>query len=686
MVRKTSVMTVVLAASVAFCGVSFAAEIDKAKLDAALSALPKYDWGASREPLNAIDEAIVASYGQAGVRKGLEKKLTAVLGGKATRAAKQYVCRKLAIIGSADSVPALAALLTSEELSHMARYALERIPDAAAGNALRGAIGKVIGKLKVGMINSVGMRADAKAVASLAPLLAGPDKAVASAAAAALGRIGTTEAAAPLDKFLDSAPKELKTAAIDASLDAAGQLLKKGKKAEAARIYEKLHAANQPPRVRRAEMQGLVAVRPSESTGLLTKALSSDDPASRGLAVRMIKEIPGTEATTVFAGLLPKLPPVGQVALLDALAARKDAGARSAVLGAAKSGDATVRVAAIKALSTVGSAADVRMLAGKATGADKAEADAAKATLARLGGKDVDPAIVSCISGSKSDVQAVLLGTLAARSATGCAAAVARYTADGDTAVRRAAIDAVGVLSDASQIPSLVRQVKSPKDPGDRASLEKALSAICTRVKEKGADPVIAGLSGADPAASAVLLRALGRAGGSKALKRVIGATRSSDATVQDAATRVLVDWQTAEAIAPIQAVAETTANSTHKVLALRGFIRLIRANKAGNAEQLARIKKAMDLAPNAGEKRGALGALGDVHTVEALKLAAPLIAEPKLREEACAVATRIAERVWNKDKALTREVMTEVVGKTKNRRTKGSAQKVLNRVAPRNR
>jgi HEAT repeat protein len=684
MVRKRSEMIVVLlAASVALSGVGLAAEIDKAKLDAAMNALPKYDWGASREPLNAIDGAIVATYGQADARKDLEKRLAALLGSDATRAAKQYVCRKLAIIGTADSVGALAALLPDEKLSHMARYALERIPGAAASDALRGAIGTVGGKLKVGMINSVGMRADPKAVGSLTGLLKASDATVAAAAAAALGRIGTVEAAAPLAEMLASAPKGLQTAAIDASLDLASRLLKNGNKAEAAKIYEKLHATDQPARVQRAALQGLVAVRPAESTGLLTKALSSDDPASRGLAVRMIKEIPGPDATKVFAGLLSKLSAVGQVALLDALAARKDAAARPAVLAAAKGSDASVRLAAIKALSTLGGAADVPMLAGKATGADKAEADAAKAALARLGGKDVDPAIVSCMGDSTPNVQTVLLGTLAARSATGCAPAVAKYTSDGDTAVRRAAIDAVGVLSDASQIPSLVRQVKAPKDPGDRASLEKALTAICTRVKDKGADPVIAGLSGADADASAILLRALGRAGGAEALQCVIGATKSSDATVQDAATRVLVDWQAAEAIAPVQAVAETTTNSTHKVLALRGFIRLIRAHKAGTADQLARIKTALALAPNAGEKRGALGALGDVQTVEALKLAAPLIAEPQLREEACAVATRIAERVWKKDKALTREVMTEVVGKTKNRRTKGSAQKVLNLVLP---
>ena len=62
-----------------------------------------------------------------------------------SRAAKDFVCRKLAIIGTAESVPALAALLPDKDLSHMARYALERIPAPEAAKALREALAKTSG-------------------------------------------------------------------------------------------------------------------------------------------------------------------------------------------------------------------------------------------------------------------------------------------------------------------------------------------------------------------------------------------------------------------------------------------------------------------------------------------------------------------------------------------------------------
>ena len=58
-------------------------------------------------------------------------KLIAVLkSNDASRKDKADACRQLAIIGTTDAIAPLAALLADEELSHMARYALEPLPDA----------------------------------------------------------------------------------------------------------------------------------------------------------------------------------------------------------------------------------------------------------------------------------------------------------------------------------------------------------------------------------------------------------------------------------------------------------------------------------------------------------------------------------------------------------------------------
>ena len=158
--------------------------LDKAAIDKAFETLKTFDWGVDynkfREVLGPIEDAVPATHGDAAARKELETRLAAVLPTGASRAAKDFVGRKLAIIGTAESVPALAALLPDKDLSHMARYALERIPAAEAAKALRDALAKTSGAEKAGVIGSLGARRDAESIADLAALVGDSDAAIAA--------------------------------------------------------------------------------------------------------------------------------------------------------------------------------------------------------------------------------------------------------------------------------------------------------------------------------------------------------------------------------------------------------------------------------------------------------------------------------------------------------------------------
>lgn len=225
-------------------------------LDAAFEALKKYDWGTDKAPLAPIDDAVVAAGRDEQVRKGLESRLIAALQSDISRDAKDYVCRKLRIVGSAACVPALKPLLTKKNHSHMARYALESIPAAEAAEALREALPAVSGKLKVGVISSLGARRDAASVSALAALTAGQDPAVACAAAAALGDIGNADAAQALRA---AKPADgCKPAVVDAQLSCAEALLASGDPAAARSIYQSLAGAD-TKLVRLAATRGMLA-------------------------------------------------------------------------------------------------------------------------------------------------------------------------------------------------------------------------------------------------------------------------------------------------------------------------------------------------------------------------------------------------------------------------------------------
>lgn len=227
-------------------------------LDQAFEALKTYDWGVDPNVLAPIDEAIVATHGDEKARRDLEDRLAAVLAADAPFDAKDYVCRALMIVGSAASVPALAALLPDAKLSHMGRYALERIPAPEAAKALRDSIPDLTSELQIGVISSLGARGDEASVPLLARLLASSDASVACAAACALGAIRNPAAAKALTAAEAGSP-EVAAAVADASLACAESLLAHGKKVEALAIYKGLAGDDQPKQVKLAATRGLLA-------------------------------------------------------------------------------------------------------------------------------------------------------------------------------------------------------------------------------------------------------------------------------------------------------------------------------------------------------------------------------------------------------------------------------------------
>jgi HEAT repeat protein len=140
----------------------------------------------------------------------------------------------------------------------MARFALERIPATEAATALRDALAKTNGKLKIGVIASLGARRDAASVSALSALLTDTDEQIVRAAATALGDIATAEAAKSLADC-KPAGAAAKSAAIDARLACAESLLAAGNKADALAIYKSFAAGDQPKHIKLAGTRGMLA-------------------------------------------------------------------------------------------------------------------------------------------------------------------------------------------------------------------------------------------------------------------------------------------------------------------------------------------------------------------------------------------------------------------------------------------
>jgi HEAT repeat protein/type 1 glutamine amidotransferase len=654
--------------------------IAQADLDGAFAALRTYDWAKDRQPLAAIDDAIVASHEDAAMKRRIENGLIDVLTSDAPRAARQFACRRLSVIGSAASVPALAKLLGDDEMSHMARYALERMATVpAARAALRRALGELKGDLRIGVIGSLARLRDEPSVATLAGLLGGEDESLALASAAALGEIGGRSAADALLRAY-RAGGTVADAAAHGLLRCGQRYLDDGDPAAAAAIYKDLHGSSASRAVRLAALRGMVMAAGPAAIPQLAKLLRAGDDASRALAGQLVRAIGGGDVTAALVKLLGELPAKGQVVLLDALAARGDPAARPGVLALTRREGAAVRAAAFRALGRLGSADDVKLLARTAADASDPARQAAADSLRRLRGREINAAILALQRTEKPPVRVELIAALADRSASEAAGALFQAARDADANVRLAALRALTVLAGEADFTRLLAILPKAEPPGEYAQAEKALLAVAGRAEDTQtcAAAAVAALDGAATPVRCTLLRALAVLGGAEALAAVRAAAKDDSADICDAAVRALADWRQPVVLDDLLALAAGADELTHRVLALRGYVRLVGEKKAPPAEALALLRRAVPFARRAAEKKLIIAALAGVPLPGALEAVEPFQSDKELGGEAASAVVSIAGGLKPRPNEKVAGLLRRAIPLIGSRQWKRRAQRLL--------
>ena len=226
-----------------------------------VAAVAGYKRGDSRAPLIEVEKLIRESHGNAAVRKAIYNGLVKILDSNATQDAKLFVCRQLWMLGPKDALSVLKPMLLNDDTVDMACYAIAQDPAPEAGQALREALAEAKGNAEVAIANLLGDRGDTEAVQALCAVASGDRLPAARAAMRALGKIGTEAAAACLTNGLTSDEATVRSAAMDAALICAEELLEGGKRAEAKAIYSELAKDTYPQAVQKAAQLGLNNVK-----------------------------------------------------------------------------------------------------------------------------------------------------------------------------------------------------------------------------------------------------------------------------------------------------------------------------------------------------------------------------------------------------------------------------------------
>ncbi len=656
------------------------AAVDINTFDQLLDKAKTYDYGKSRADLIKIDNMIVEASGKPEVKE-IEKRLDAFLKTDATYAAKDFVCRKLSITGTEASVPALAPMLTDQRYSDMARYALERIPGATVDKALREALPKAAGKAKTGIINTIGVRGDKEAVGLLSGLISDSNEAVAIAAVAALGRINDPAATETLARAKDKTKGALRTQVLDAYLRCADCHAAKGQKDAASAIYKQLYDPNEPLMIRIAALRGMIITAGDKTSEMVVEALKSEEPAIQTAAIQTLRDVAKTEVVKAAAAELPNLGTVQQEQMLTALADCGDRAALPTILTAVKSNDYGVRVAALKALGSLGDVSTVEVLVQTAATKRGAEQKAAQESLYRLGGEDIDKAIIGKIPDAEPKSKVELVISCDQRNITAAVPVLMKAVQDSDGRVRAEAIKALRTVAGPQDLAGLI-DLQLAASGGDRNELEKTVVTVAGKIPEgKGrAEKVLAALPAAkDVDARCSLLSVLGKIGDPAGLPVLREALSDKDEKVKEAGVRGLSDWPSPAPAAELLKIARESKNEVQKTLALRGYIRLIGLEGDKSAEEIIKMyQEAMALAPGPAEKRMVLSGLANVNSFEALQMAGGYLDDSELKQEAEAAVVKIAASTIRRHSGETKELLRKVLAGTASETVRDEAQRLL--------
>jgi HEAT repeat protein len=415
---------------------------------------------------------------------------------------------------------------------------------------------------------------------------------------------------------------------------------------------------------------------------MVIDALKSPDPEMQTGAIAIVREIPGPEVTKALAQELPNLGATAQVQLISALADRGDALALSAVIEAGKSQDESVRIASLKAIGQLGNASSVAVLADRAATSKGAEQKAARESLYRLRSTEVDAAILQSLVSAKAEVKAELVTAIGERNIANSVETLLKTARDEDRKVRVESLKVLKIVGKPEDLPAMVNLLLEIKGEADRTEAEKTIAVVAHKIEDKTrqAAAALAVLPNVkDTPNRASLLRVLGRIGDSSALPTLRAALGNREPEIQDATIRALSDWPTSEPVPDLLKVAQTAENARYKVLALRGFVRLLGLESGRSAEETIDLyKKAMDLAGDAQEKKRVLSGLASARSVAALNMVAAYLDDLALHQEAESAAVQIAQGTYGADPQRTREVLAKVIQVTRQDAVRQQAQNLV--------
>ncbi len=438
----------------------------------------------------------------------------------------------------------------------------------------------------------------------------------------------------------------------------ANALASNGQKAEAVAACREVLSApdtRENAHLQSAALDTLVAIEGDAALPTLLQAADSDHEEVRVPALRLASRIRGEDAVAQMIAKIKSAPApeVAADAVLELGSMSGDA-VLPTLYEALKSEEAAVRVAAVKALGNADRTAALPNLIEALKINDRPLADAIGEQLARTNEAKLHGLLAPAIEGAATEGKVMLIDQIARRKFSDLKQSVYTLTTAQEAPVRTAAYKALETLSEPADFPRLLEMMLTAEKAADRNAARRAYVATA-RLLPEGAErtrTLIEKFSTASPAQQIALLETFPLIGGEAALKVVVQAAAGEAEERRDAAVRALSEWPEAAAIPELQNLLEEGAPEKHRVLAIRGIIRLAGTMK-DEGKKLALLKETLKAAQRPDDQKLVIAGLGELRSQEAFKLVAPFLEQDELKTDASTAVAKIVLPRNKDDKGL---------------------------------
>lgn len=358
------------------------------------------------------------------------------------------------------------------------------------------------------------------------------------------------------------------------------------------------------------------------------------------------------------------LPPqdIRAVALVEALGDIGGPVAVNALQDVATKGSWDTRSAAVRILGEIGDAAVVPVLLDAARSGG-ALAEAAVESISQIRDKNADIVLCEALEAAKNADRVLVLAAIGRRTVTAALPQVLNELKQADAELRVAAIQALGMIVDYENLDALLDIAVAGTSAEDVDAAIQALATACSRMEGRDltAKKLTSAIRRAPLTLQPRLAELLGTVPGPIALEALRDLGLKGDDAVQDAVTRVLGEWMSADA-APVLLDLAKNGGTRYRVRALRGYLRIARQLEVPIHDRIAMCREALSAASRPDEKRLVLEVLVRYPTVEGLELAASLVADKDVKKDAGTAAVAIADKLPADSRAAIAAALNRVI------------------------